>query len=144
MKVLEIEFNEGLDAIKHFIPKGQVNTLKSIFRGEESIYAVQTVQRLAGIVKAMPVTYQTEEVEESEKIVHLHYFYANCHWYIIEKDKGESELGDEEQYQAFGYVIFHGDMINAEWGYVSIQEIVESGMIELDFHFNPTRFGDIL
>ncbi len=73
-----------------------------------------------------------------QAIAHLHYFSGGGDWYITEKDReGEVE-------QAFGYAILHGDLINAEYGYIPITELVDTGVgAELDFHFKPTPMAQI-
>jgi hypothetical protein len=91
----------------------------------------------------MPQTYETDDVPTPNKIVHLHYFLGGSDYYIIEKDKGSSD--DEVkgiQNQSFGYAILNGDTINAEWGYISIAELIENN-VELDFHFSPIKFNEL-
>ena len=95
----------------------------------------------------MPSSYETEEIDEPDKVVWLHYFYGYCDWYIVEKDKG-NEVDDKEaglevggQYQAFGYANL-GDVENAEWGYISIVDLLASD-VELDFNFIPKPFKEL-
>lgn len=150
MKESKREFNECLETLKHFLPASQLFALKHIYKTEESTYSVETAKRIAGIIKSMPASYETEEIPTSEKIVHLHYFYGGSDWYIVEKDKGndtddlEAGLEVGGQYQAFGYVILNGDLINSEWGYIPIKELIDTDIVELDFHFTPVRFGDLM
>ena len=67
----------------------------------------------------------------------MHYFYGSSDWYIAEIEYSESSI------QAFGYAILNGDLTFAEWGYISINELLETNKIELDFHFKPRLFGEI-
>lgn len=148
MKQSKKEFNECLETLKHFMSASQMFALKHIYKTEESIYAVETAKRLTTIIESMPVNYETEEIPESEKIVYLHYFYGGSDWYIIEKDKVndedlEAELEVGGQYQAFGYAILNGDLRFAEWGSISINELIEMDIVELDFHFEPIHFSDL-
>ena len=137
------EFNECLESLKHFLPASQQFALKHIYKTEESIYAVEIVKRLTTIIESMPVSYETEEIPESEQIVYLHYFYGGSDWYIIEKDKdnNEDDLDVDGQLQAFGYVILNGDLRGSEWGYISIKELIDMDIVELDFHFEPIHFS---
>lgn len=119
------------EAVKAFMPLMQQ---KAIVGSEEHW---ETLERLEDIIKKMPKTYGTENQEADDKIVYLHYFYGGSDWYIVEKDS------EKEQYQAFGYAILNNDTMNAEWGYISIEEIKSTNKIELDFYFEPVRFGDL-
>lgn len=104
------------------------------------------LKRLEDIITRMPKTYETENTPAKDKIVYLHYFYGNSDWYIVEKDAGSPDDIPEDkgkQYQAFGYTILNGDVYNAEWGYISIEEIKATRKIELDFYFEPVRFETI-
>ena len=96
------------------------------------------VQNLESIINEMPKTYETEGIKEEDKIIYLHYFYADSDWYVTEKEIH----GDEAM--AFGYAILHGDLEMAEWGYVSINEIKETGKVELDFHWKPRPFKEVM
>ena len=64
----------------------------------------------------IPRLYATEEVPLVDKIIHLHFFLGGCDWFIAEYD-GKDLF--------WGYAILNGDHQNAEWGYVSFQELKE-------------------
>lgn len=85
-------------------------------------------QKLARI----PRLYETESIPLLEKTVYLHFFIGGCDWYIVEYD------GDD---LFFGYAILNGDMVNAEWGYVSFHELrsIKIGFAEVDcdLHWQP-------
>ena len=139
----EKEFRVNLKKLQHFISGNQIQALKDFFKGEESEFAFDVVKTLSDIIDTMPASYETEETDTPDKIVHLHYFSGGSDYYIIEKDKGSPD--DEVkgiQQQAFGYAILNGDTINAEWGYISIAELIENN-VEIDFHFNPIRFREL-
>jgi len=149
MKAIEkMEFRDNLKTMKHFISAEQVQTLKDIFKGEESKYALDIVKTLAGIIESVPKSYETEKTDTPDKILYLHYFYGSSNWYIIEKDRGNPEDDAEAgltvggQYQAFGYVILGGDTINAEWGYIDIEELITNN-VQLDFHWEPIKFSEL-
>lgn len=140
----EKEFNENLRKIQHFISVEQVQALQDIFKGEEGLYAQDIVKTLSGIIENMPVSYETEETDTPDKVIHLHYFSGGSDWYIIEKDKGSPDDTIQGiQQQAFGYAILNGDTINAEWGYINIFELIENN-VELDFHWTPIKFCELI
>lgn len=68
-------------------------------------------------------------------IAHLHYFSANSDWFVSEWD-GEDTL--------YGYAILDGNYENAEFGYLSLNELRSSRSIELDLHWTPKPFSSIL
>ena len=79
-------------------------------------------QRLAKI----PRLYETEEVPLNEKEIHLHFFISECDWYIAEYDGGDL---------FWGFAILNGDLLNAEWGYISFAELKSikiNGWLEVD------------
>jgi hypothetical protein len=141
--IAEKEFSDNLRKIQHFISGNQTKALQDIFKGEESEYAQDIVKSLSGIIENMPSSYETEDTDTPDKIVYLHYFYGASNWYIIEKDKGSPDDPIQGiQQQAYGYVILNGDTINAEWGYISIQELIQNN-VELNFHFEPIKFSEL-
>jgi hypothetical protein len=80
---------------------------------------------------------------DAEKMVYLHYFSSSSDWYVIELGKGDIFDDDNEmQKEAFGYAILNGDMQNAEYGYMNIDEIKEYA--ELDLYFTPQNINDII
>lgn len=125
-----------LDAIKHFLSKSQYEAVLYCFKGEEKEFFFDKVAALATLIAGMPKTYQTDG-QGMEVIASLHYFHGGSDWYITEKDMD----GDVDQ--AFGYAILNGDMDCAEFGYISIKELVGFG-VELDFHFEPQSVQSIL
>lgn len=62
----------------------------------------------------IPRFYETEDVPLAEMLIHLHFFLGGCDWYIAEYD-GEDIF--------WGYAILNNDYQNAEWGYISFQEL---------------------
>lgn len=130
------EFLLSLQKLRKFVPSMQINSLVDISRGEEREYAVEIMQRLLHTFETMPKTYQTERQETNEKVIYLHYFYGGMDWYIVERDS------EPVQYQAFGYANLADDD-NAEWGYISIVELMQTNKVELDFHWTPITFGQL-
>jgi len=87
----------------------------------------------------MPNFYETEDVPTEDKIIHQHYFLGASDWYMAEYSPKERMF--------FGYAILNNDHQNAEWGYSSLQELIEINIrgIEVDreLHWKLMRFGDI-
>ena len=111
----------------HFISRLQLLTLAANAKGEEKSWFLAKIEELTKLFKTMPRVYEQDGKGE-EAIVYLHYFIGGADWFITERD-----LSDE-QYQAYGLADLFRD--GGEMGYISIQEIIESGG-ELDFHWTP-------
>jgi hypothetical protein len=122
--------------IEHFVPESQIKTLKSNIIGEEGDFFIDLVKDIAETIQTMPSTYDTKD--NRNPIVHLHYFYRGCDWYIIEKDK--CDKGTE---QAFGLAILHEDIDNAEVGYISIDELLSIDGVQMDFYFTKVDLNTI-
>lgn len=114
---------------------GQAQVLADLADGEEGDYYVDLMAQLAARCARMPATGETE-TQGDQALVALHYFLADCDWYIIEKDA----IGGV--HQAFGYAVLHGDMHNAELGYISITELIDC-KAELDFYFSPQTLASL-
>lgn len=127
----KIKLSDIPETLKTFMPEMQQKAIV----GTNELWSVMS--RLNGIINKMPKTYETEDTPTKDKIVWLHYFYGQSDWYIVEKDM------EEEQLQAFGYVVLNGDLQNAELGYISIEELKETNEIQLDFYFDPITFKEI-
>ncbi len=134
-QILDV-FLPKVKIIKPFISQSQMDALTSLYRSEEKEGAIDIATRLAETIESMPKTYETDNIKASDKIIHLHYFIGGSDWYIAEKDS------NADQNQMFGYAILNGDDINAEWGYVSAQELKENN-VELDFYWTPKPFKEI-
>lgn len=64
----------------------------------------------------IPKLYATENTPLEDKLIYLHFFIADSDWYIAEYD-GQDIF--------WGFAILGGDYINAEWGYISFNEMKE-------------------
>jgi hypothetical protein len=147
-QILDV-FLPKIKIIKPFLSQQQLDYLTRLYRSEEKEAAIEYATQIASIIEAMPKTYETDDVKSNDKIVHLHYFLGDSNWYIVEKDKGQGRKEEKEtglqygkQYEAYGYAILNGDYEMAEWGYVSIQELIENN-VELDFHWSPKSFSEV-
>ena len=133
---MEMEIvRKAAQVIRPFLSKAQKHALSDGVKGEERDWFLNKVIELAEVIKTMPVTYK-QDGKGDQAIVTLHYFHGGSDWYITEKDM------DGGVDQAFGFAILNGDTQNAELGYISIAELVESG-VELDLHFVPRPLGEI-
>lgn len=88
----------------------------------------------------LPALYSTENVSLEDKLIHMHFFLGGCDWYV-------AEYGREERI-FFGYAILNDDLDNAEWGYVSFDELRElrtsSGIeVDRDLHWSPLKYSQI-
>ena len=130
---------ENVKTLKDFIGNRQLNVMTSLLRGEEGEHFENKLEEYATRVTEMPATYGTEGTETPEKIVHLHYFYNNMDWYIVEKDMGD-ESADTTQYQAFGLADIGFGLSGL--GYISIDEITGLGA-ELDLYWTPKTVKEV-
>ena len=79
----------------------------------------------------------TEHIPARDKVIHLHFFFGACDWYVAEYD------GDDLFY---GYAVLNGD-INSEWGYFTLSELLDISIhgLEVDhnLYWKPTPAEDI-
>ena len=133
---VETNYSDNLSKIKKFLSHSQFHILSNLCSSsEESEHFIAIVSNQAAIIELMPITYEQDGLGD-DSIIHLHYFLNGCDWYIIEKDMEGGVL------QAYGFVILHNDLYNAEMGYISISEIVKHGA-EMDFYFDKKTIGKL-
>lgn len=75
---------------------------------------------------SIPRLYDTEMVPLQDKLIHLHFFIGGCDWYVAEYD-GKDLF--------WGFSILNEDSVNAEWGYISLEELRSAkinGWMEVD------------
>jgi len=89
----------------------------------------------------IPGLYQSEETPLAETVIHLHFFLGGCDWYIAEYD-GQDLF--------WGFAILNSDYQNAEWGYISFQELKDLKTrhgfeidCELDYAWTPKKAVEI-
>lgn len=128
------------EKLSKFMPKIQQRVVsRIILENAEPGYADNVLAPLKVQVESIPELYATETVPLDEKIIYAHFFIQDSDWYIAEWD-GKDKL--------FGYSILGGDHQNAEWGYISMQEINAArgrmgNGVELDFYWTPVPFSKI-
>ena len=87
----------------------------------------------------IPKLYETEhKTSLQEKIIYFHFFIGGCDWYI-------AEASDDI---LWGFAILNGDYQNAEWGYISLEELKAvkvGGWLEVDndLYWEPKPASEI-
>lgn len=86
----------------------------------------------------LPKLYETENVPTKDKKVLMHFFIGSCDWYVTEYSP--------EDRLFFGWACL-GDLQNAEWGYISLDELKELKVkfmeVDRDLHFVPCKISEI-
>lgn len=121
--------------LKSFISKQQQKALEYCLKGEERSYFKDMLDSLEKLITGMPKSYDQDGVKDP--IVYLHYFWGGSDWYITEKDI------EDEQQQAFGYAVLGGMEDCAEFGYISLVEVLANN-IELDLYWTPKPLSEAL
>ena len=92
----------------------------------------------AEALERIPKLYATASIPAAEKIIHLHFFFGGCDWYVAEYD------GDE---LFFGYAVLNDDLPNAEWVFISFSELKDISIygleVDRDVYWKPTPAGEI-
>jgi len=90
-------------------------------------------------LERMPRLYETEGTPLEDKIIHQHYFIGASDWYCVEYDPNDRLF--------FGYTILNGDRQNSEWGYTSLDDLVNINIhgvqVDYDRHWKPKPFKEI-
>jgi len=87
-------------------------------------------------MKNIPQLYETEQTAASDKIIYQKYEIRTIgfYWLIAELDRKTNT--------AFGYANLHDDF-NAEWGYISIEELLDNGA-QLIQDWKPCKFSEAM
>ena len=125
-------------SLREFIGGSQRAVIQQCMAGEEKQFFYDKMVEIACLVQVMHKTYEQRD-KGDDATVWLHYFKGGCDWHITEKDMGSPE--EPGQHQAYGFCNI-SDAQNAEWGYVSIVELLQND-VEIDLHFEPRRWGDV-
>ena len=90
-------------------------------------------------LRQLPPLYATEKTDWRDTIIHEHFFLGGCDWYIAEYGPADRLF--------FGYAILNNDLDNAEWGYVSFNELrsvnVRGIEVDRDLHWRPRPASEI-
>ena len=93
------------------------------------------------LLERIPALYSGEDIPLKKKIIKAKYFIANFTWLVT-----ECEIQKDGDVLFFGYVINHSDQNCSEWGYFTLNQLIEIrlfGVIEVerDLYFNECTFG---
>jgi hypothetical protein len=83
----------------------------------------------------IPRLYTSENKSWQDKLIYMHFFIGGCHWYVAEYDTKEGVF--------FGYAILNNDLENSEWGYVSLDELLDINIhgieVDRDLYWTPRK-----
>ena len=88
----------------------------------------------------LPRLYATENTPAEDTMIYEHFFLGGCDWYV-------ADYGPDERI-FFGYTILNDDLDNAEWGYISFDELREvrthQGIeVDRDLHWEPRKASEV-
>lgn len=119
--------------LTYLMGRNQLRAIRDGLKGEEQQHFQDKIVEYSDRFRAMPKVYAQDGLGD-QAVVYLHYFYGSMDWYITERDTTQQQL------QAFGLADF-GD--GGELGYISIQEIIETGKVELDLYWTPKTLAEV-
>lgn len=88
------------------------------------MYNAPTIESLRN---SIPQLYSTEHIPLKNKIIRAHIWIASCDWFVVEFD-GHDLM--------FCFAILNGNYRDAEWGYVSLSELMEIDIDGLQTDFD--------
>lgn len=115
---------EELERARNYIPPMQYACIRKLLKGEDAPFFVDTIQKINETVKNITGK-NSYNSETKTHAMGLHYFCGESDFYVTEI---------LEDGFVFGYVILNGDVEMSEFGYSSLDEIVNIRGMELDFH----------
>lgn len=87
----------------------------------------------------LPTLYETETAEPLETLIQQHYFIGSSDWFISEYSPDERLF--------FGYAILNDDLMNSEWGYVSLDELrninIRGIQVDRDLYWRVRSAGEV-
>lgn len=123
-----------LSTLQHIVPKLQLRFIKQLMKGEEGDFFVQAMIDLEAKYKALPIIGGPESDQPAEvATATIHLFHPSCDWWIVERDEDPAE-------PVFGIA----DMGDREMGYISLQEILSTPLVEVDLHWKPKTVAQIM
>jgi len=72
------------------------------------------------LLKKIPAMYSGETTPLKDKIIKVKYFLASFTWLVT-----ECEVREDGDVEFFGYVINHADPDCSEWGYFTLNQLME-------------------
>jgi hypothetical protein len=105
-----------------------------LLRGEEGDFFAQAMRDIESSYKSLPIIGgpgSDEDSETAKALIHL--FHPSCDWWIVERDEDPKE-------PVFGIA----DMGYRELGYIDLQELLSTPLIEIDLHWKPKTVAEIM
>lgn len=135
--------NKSDSIVDTFIPPYQLEVAKK--------YSYESISKINKDIENTPNIY-AQDGKGKESIVHLHYFYGGSDWYVTEiersslDDNGNALPEGQEKYTGimYGYAILNDDIEMAEFGYMDVNEMKETGKIELDLYWDKKTVNEAL
>lgn len=115
---------EELSLAKSVIPEQQFITTLSLSKGEEGDFFKQKIKDIANAVSKAPKLYETDGAEQHALL--FRYFHPAGTESLV------CEIGEDGE--AFGFQCINGDYIDAEWGYIDLNELKKIPEMQLDYH----------
>ena len=94
------------------------------------------------LLEQIPPLYSNEEISTENQMIKVKYFLAGFTWLVT-----ECEPQEDGDVLFFGYVINHGYPDCSEWGYFTLNQLMEIKLfviyeIERDIYFKECKFKD--
>ncbi len=88
----------------------------------------------------IPPLYAAQNTPWEDTVIYEHFFLGGCDWYVSEYSATDRLF--------FGYAILNDDLDNAEWGYVSFDEMREvrtrQGIeVDRDLYWKPRKASNV-
>lgn len=115
-----------LESIIKFIPKQQYKVMRDLLAGEEGEYFGRVIAELSDTLLNMPKLGKSDNGYES--VAYLHYFGGPVDVWVTEVD---IKTGEAYGAVSLGY--------EPELGYLSMGEYLNEPMMNIDFHWKPTK-----
>ena len=84
----------------------------------------------ADLIK-LPARCENKDKPLREQVIQMHFFLGGCDWFVTEFDAEEGLF--------FCFAILNNDLLNAEWGYSSLQEMsdidINGLQVDRDLHW---------
>lgn len=126
---------QSFQNLPKFIPVAQQELYADLLVSSEEKEAFATkLAELEGVIKGMPVSYQTES-QGDDAMVQLHYFDSDSEWFITEKD-----MEGDGTCEATGLTVIDKQ---PHLGYISIESLVKTPGVEIDLHWKPKTLAEV-
>jgi len=95
------------------------------------------------LLEQIPALYSDERTSLKKRLIKVKYFLANFTWLVVECEVQEDDV------MFFGYVINHSDPDLSEWGYFTLNQLLEIKLygilgVERDLYFTECTLGEYM